>query len=162
MANEEDSAHELIESLTPDQQKKARIKVPWDLDSTNVSNAFTDRKVNRLEDSGKGIRGILLSDLTGDQQLKFKALVLAHTKVQHPSIAQERMDRIENAGWDGVRFLFINGYERGDELAYKIRSDTFIIEYNNDAFSLPDALPDHQHSSWRDKTDFGATSNLQG
>ena len=40
------------------------------------------------------------------------------------SKAKERIDNIEKVGWEGVVFLFMNGYEGGDELAYKIRSDT--------------------------------------
>jgi len=80
--------------------------------------------------------------------------------VQPSLIAQERMNRIEQAGWDEVRFLFINGYKPKDELAYKIRSNTFIIEYNNDVFSLTNVPADHQHSVWRDVTDFGDTYNL--
>lgn len=150
LGQQEDLARDLIESLSDDQQRIARGQVQWDIETTNVYNALTDRKPNRLEDGGNGVRGVLYKDLSKVQQDNLQKLVREHTSVQLPVVAQERLDRISTAGWDGVRFYFIHGFERGDAFYYRLRGNTFLIEYLNKAFSKPNERADHQHSVWRD------------
>ena len=151
LGQEEDLARDLIESLSADQQLIARGQVQWDLETTNSSDALEDRKPNRLEDNGNGLRGLLYSSLIDENKReKLQRLVKSHTRVQTSIIAKDRLDKIEKEGWDHVRFFFMNGFERGDPLYYRIRSNTFLIEYVNKAFSSPSEPADHQHTVWRD------------
>ena len=153
LRQEEDLARDFIESLSADQQRYVRGQVQWDIETTNASDVLLDRKPNRLEDSGNGLRGILYACLIkDDQKKKLKELVKSHTRIQIPAVADDRLDRIEKEGWDNVRFFFINGFEIGDPLYYRIRGNSFLIEYINKAFSSPGAPADHQHSVWRDFT----------
>lgn len=159
LSGEEDLARTLIEGLSDVQKEIARSQVPWDLETTNVRHAAYERKSHRLEDDRNGIRGILFSNLEAGQQAGLQELVREHARMQHPSVVAERLERIERAGWNRVRFFFIGGFQRGDALYYKVRGDTFLIEYINKAFSLPNVAADHQHAVWRDfANDWGADS----
>lgn len=146
----EDLARDLIEKLSSEQQQLARAEVPWDIDTTNVHDPLIERRPHRLEDSGTGIRGIAYAKLEIDKQELFRKLVQEHASVQLDEIIQERISKIEKAGWGSVKFFLMGGHRRGDALYYRLRGDTFLIEYINKAFTVPNLPADHQHSVWRD------------
>ena len=65
--------------------------------------------------------------------------------------AQERLKKIDQAGFDKLRFGWAGGLERGEKHYYRIQGPTFLLEYDstqNDG--------NHIHSVWRDfNGDFG-------
>lgn len=145
---EEDLARNLIESLMDEQKLIARSEVPWDIETTNVRHSSYERRPHRLEDR---VRGIAYKDLAeGRQRDLLKDLVEQHTTVQQQSVVKERLAKLETAGWKDVRFFFMGGFTRGDALYYRVRGDTFMIEYINKAFSPSNIPADHQHTVWRD------------
>lgn len=161
---EEALAWDLIKTLTPTQLDKAWISVPWDNETNNAKNSAKDRTLHRLED-----RGILYSDLNLNQQEILQNLIRAHASIQHHFLVEERLRKIENAGWARLKFSFQGGpqiseiieainsgnkidyFGAGRSLAYRIRHiDLFVIEYVNKAYTAPEFKPDHQHAVWRD------------
>jgi hypothetical protein len=66
-------------------------------------------------------------------------------------LANERLDKIDKAGWGRVKFFLMGGLKSGDPLYYRVRSEgIFVIEYINKAFSPANIAADHQHTVWRD------------
>lgn len=62
---------------------------------------------------------------------KVMELVREVAMVQAPGLARARLESIEQAGGEGIRFLWIGGRERGDAHHYRIQGPTFLIEYDN-------------------------------
>lgn len=141
----EDAARTLIASLTSEQLPYAHIGIPWDLETTNAERVRYERRPNRFEN-----RGIAYDSLTEAQQVKLKTLVDVHSAYQLPTVAKRRLQRIEDAGWNGVKFAFNINSPVGDAMYYRIRSTSFLVEYLNKAFTAPELSADHQHSVWRD------------
>lgn len=69
--------------------------------------------------------------LDAAQQDKLMELVREVAMVQAPGLARARLESIEQAGGEGIRFLWIGGRERGDAHHYRIQGPTFLIEYDN-------------------------------
>ena len=139
---EEDLARELVTSLSAEQQSEAimEVAVPRDILTGN------EQLVEPLEDSG-----VPWGNLTAAQQDKLMELVREVAIVQAAPLARARLDNIEQAGKDGIRFLWIGGMERGDAHYYRVQGPTFLIEYDN---TQNDA--NHIHLVWRDfEGDFG-------
>jgi hypothetical protein len=147
---QEDLARDLIQSFEPEQKKIAQGQVQWDLETTNVTDALRERKPNRLEDEGQGLRGISYSKLLPAQQSKLQELIKRHACIQLPEIVKSRLDVINKAGWENIKFFYLNGNVPGDPLYYRIRSKTFMIEFLNKAFSMAGDIADHQHTVWRE------------
>lgn len=139
---EEDLARELVTSLSAEQQSEAimEVAVPRDILTGN------EQLVEPLEDSG-----VPWVNLTAAQQDKLMELVREVAIVQAAPLARARLDNIEQAGKDGIRFLWIGGVERGDAHYYRVQGPTFLIEYDNTQNNA-----NHIHLVWRDfEGDFG-------
>ncbi len=139
---EEDLARELVTSLGEGQMSDAvmEVRVPRDILTGN------EQLVQPLEDSG-----VAWGSLTGAQQDKLMELVREVAIVQAPPLARARLENIEQAGKDGIRFVWIGGLERGDAHYYRVQGPTFLIEYDNTQNNA-----NHIHLVWRDfEGDFG-------
>ncbi len=139
---EEDLARELVTSLDAGQQSQAILdaEVPRDILTGN------ERLVAPLENLG-----VAWTALDGAQQDKLMELVREVAMVQAPDLARARLENIEQAGGEGIRFLWIGGRERGDAHYYRIQGPTFLIEYDNTQNNA-----NHIHLVWRDFAgDFG-------
>ncbi len=139
---EEDLARELVTSLGAGQLAEAvmEVDVPRDILTGN------EQLVQPLEDAG-----VAWADLSEAQQAKLMELVREVAVVQAPPLARARLENIEQAGREGIRFLWIGGFERGDAHYYRVQGPTFLIEYDN---TQNDA--NHIHLVWRDfEGDFG-------
>ncbi len=139
---EEDLARELVASLSAAQRSDAvmDVAVPRDILTGN------ERFARPLADSG-----IAWGDLFGAQQAKLMELVREVANVQAPPLARARLENIEQAGKDGIRFLWIGGLARGDAHYYRVQGPTFLIEYDNTQNNA-----NHIHLVWRDfEGDFG-------
>ncbi len=93
-----------------------------------------------LEDPGVG-----WTELDAAQQDKLMELVREVAMVQAPGLVRARLESIEQAGGEGIRFLWIGGRERGDAHCYRIQGPTFLIEYDNTQNNA-----NHIHLVWRD------------
>jgi len=143
LAAEEDLGRALVKSLDSSQRAVAVISetAPPDVVTTNV------RKAAILED-----RGIAYSALTEKQQGLFLTLLKEYANVQVEAISRQRLDAIQTAGMDNLKFAWMGGIEKGQPHYYRIQGSTFLVEYD---CTQDDA--NHIHSVWRDfKGDFGA------
>ncbi len=139
---EEDLARELVTSLDAGQQSAAILdaEVPRDILTGN------ERLVKPLEDLGVG-----WTELDTAQQDKLMELVWEVAMVQAPGLARARLENLEQAGREGIRFLWIGGRERGGPHYYRVQGPTFLIEYDNTQNNA-----NHIHLVWRDfQGDFG-------
>ena len=139
---EEDLARELVTSLDAGQQSAAilDVEVPRDILTGN------ERLVEPLEDLGIG-----WPELDAAQQGQLMELVREVAMVQAPGLARARLENLEQAGREGIRFLWIGGMARGDAHYYRVQGPTFLIEYDNTQNNA-----NHIHLVWRDfQGDFG-------
>ncbi len=88
--------------------------------------------------------GVGWTELDAAQQDKLMELVREVAMVQAPGLARARLESIEQAGGEGIRFLWIGGRERGDAHYYRIQGPTFLIEYDNTQNNA-----NHIHLVWR-------------
>jgi Protein of unknown function (DUF3500) len=143
LAAEEDLGRALIKALNADQKKIAIVNAVAPADVVTAAI----RKASILEDNG-----IAYKELTPDQQGMFMTLLHEYANVQIEEIARQRMDAINKAGIENLKFAWMGGIEKGQPHYYRIQGSTFLIEYDctqNDA--------NHIHTVWRDfNGDFGA------
>jgi len=142
LAEQEDTARELLMSLTPDQQKVAifTADAPEDIVTRNKD------KVDPLKPVG-----LQSQKMEPEQRLKLMNVVRSYASLMADDIAKERVGRIWSAGIENIYFGWAGGIEPGQKHYYRIQGPTFLIEFDN---SQNDA--NHIHSVWRDfNGDFG-------
>ncbi len=142
LAEQEDSARELLMSLTPEQQKVAifTTDAPGDIVTGNKD------KVDSLKPVG-----LQSAKMEPEQRLKLMAVVRSYASLMADDIARERVGRIWSAGIENVYFGWAGSTEPGQKHYYRIQGPTFLIEFDN---TQNDA--NHIHSVWRDfNGDFG-------
>ena len=142
LADEEDIARQLVESLTPAQAGEAILETeaPRDI----ITGANVD--ISRIDATG-----IAATDLNPGQQELLINLINEVAAVQPAALFSERMGRLREEGFDNLRFTWIGSIERGAPHYYRIQAASFVIEYDN---VQNDA--NHIHLVWRDFAgDFG-------
>jgi hypothetical protein len=140
LAEEEDLARRLLGSLDAG-QKQVAIVMPVAPDDILTENF---RKV----DPDLPPDGIRYADLTGEQRGHLVALVRHYVTRATDEVSAGAWARIEQAGLDGVGFAWAGPETRGQGHYYAVKSDQFLIEYDN---TQNDA--NHIHSVWRDFAD---------
>jgi hypothetical protein len=142
LPEEEDRARALVESLTPEQRRRAVLS---DTAPRDILTAAA-RDASRQEDVG-----IPWSALDKAQQERLRSLIEAHAAAQTAARVAERMARADQEQAD-VRFVWLGGLKKGEGHYYRIQGRTFLIEYDNTQDSA-----NHIHTVWRDfKGDWGA------
>ncbi len=142
LAREEDVARDLVKSLAPEQSEKAILadKTPKDI----LTKAETT--VTPLE-----ARGIAYRDLQPEQQTKLRDLIGVYLHRARAEVADQKWQKIEKAGLDGIVFTWIGGTEKGEAHYYRVQGPNFLLEYANTQNNA-----NHVHSVWRDfQGDFG-------
>ena len=142
LAEEEDMARELLNSLDSGQRKLAVINTnaPADIITGN------QRKVAALEAVGLSGSGLSL-----EQQAQLVKLISTYVRRFRAEMADEDLRKIEKAGIERVRFAWYGSLERGAKHYYRVQGPTFLLEYDN---TQNDA--NHIHAVWRDfNNDFG-------
>jgi hypothetical protein len=95
--------------------------------------------------------GIEVAKMSAKQKEMLRRLLAEYAGNFPPPIASERLARIEQAGFDKLRFGWAGGLKKGDPHYYRIAGPTVLIEYDctqNEA--------NHVHTVWRDFAgDFG-------
>jgi len=133
LAEEEDTARALLESLPDDQRRQALIddRAPDDIVTFNSP---------RVEVELDG--GVALADMSGTARTIADALIDMH------------VDRVKfpvHVDVSDVHFAWAGSPERGKHHYYRLAGERFLVEYDN---TQNDA--NHAHSVWRDPAnDFG-------
>ncbi len=142
LADEEDTARALYQSLDADQRAQATLPLELDRDLFIGSGDRVDPA------APVGIAG---ADLLAEQAKLLDALLEAYLQnVAGPVAARERA-RIDAAGRDEIRFAWAGSTTPGEEIYYRLQGPTLLIEFDN---TVDDA--DHIHALWRDPSgDFG-------
>ncbi|GMV90735.1 MAG: hypothetical protein AMXMBFR82_05130 [Candidatus Hydrogenedentota bacterium] len=142
LAAEEDLARTLVQSLNEEQRAECILHeaAPPDI----VTGAA---RVAEIQEH----RGLAYSALNEDQQGILLSLLQVFADCQRPELAQERIQKVRDAGLESVKFGWMGGTEKGEKYYYRIQGPTFIVEYDN---TQNDA--NHIHTVWRDfEGDFG-------
>jgi hypothetical protein len=142
LGEEEDLGRQFVKCLTPKQQKTAIVTndAPKDILTTNA------RRVQLLNPPG-----LPVADLTAAQKKQVMTLVKDYAFRHRAEIAEEDMQKIQQAGWDKVHFAWAGGLEPGQGHYYRVQGPTFLLEFDN---TQNDA--NHVHTVWRDfANDFG-------
>jgi len=141
LAKEEDLGIAFLASLADEQKKKAVLA------DRAPSEIFTAENRSAARQEG----GIAFTDLTHDQQVKLRELVLANAAAQAPEEGKLRLEEIEKSGWDKVVFAWMGVPDRSAAHYYRIQGPTFLIEFDNSQNRA-----NHIHLVWRDfDGDFG-------
>jgi hypothetical protein len=140
LAEEEDLARRLLGSLDAG-QKQVAIVMPVAPDDILTENF-------RRVDPDLPPDGIRYADLSGEQRGHLVALVRRYVTRATDEVSAGAWARIEQAGLDGVGFAWAGPETRGQGHYYAVKSDQFLIEYDN---TQNDA--NHIHSVWRDFAD---------
>ncbi len=142
LANEEDWARELVNSLNEAQREKAIFaeRAPNDI----LSAAFPF--IEPLLDEG-----IAFSELNTDQRALAFDIIELYANYLKPSVAEAELNEIRAFKTDELYFAWAGGLEKGQGHYYRIQGPTFLIEYDN-----TQGRANHAHAVWRDpRNDFG-------
>jgi hypothetical protein len=143
LAAEEDLGRALVKSLDRAQSKVAIVS---DEAPSDVISAAS-RRATMLED-----RGIPASALHGSQESLLLRIIDEYAGAVSSPLAEERLERLRDAGIARVRFAWMGGVERRQPHYYRIQGPTFLLEYDNTQNSA-----NHVHTVFRDFAgDFGA------
>ena len=136
LAQEEDLARAVMESLTPEQQKVALVdkEAYKDILTTNSRQAA-------LKGQPSGLQATQMNDKQFDALL---ALLNMYADNMPEQLAKERMAKVKAAG-KNIYFAWAGVVEKGGPHYYRVQSPSFLVEY--------DCTQDHAnhiHSVWRD------------
>ena len=136
LADREDLALELINSMDNAQQSKAVIydEAPWDILSYNASRPVFPKE--------EGISG---SQMNGTQQEMMMSIINEYIFTLHDEVATERLRIVEAQGLANFHFAWGGGKEHLSKHYYRIHSGNFVIEYDNRQNEA-----NHIHSVYRD------------
>lgn len=142
LAAEEDLARKFMATLDPAQRKEAI----FDADAPSEILTEAQPEVKPLP-----AVGIAAAKLRPDQRDALRALLAAYAATFPRPLADERVAKIEAAGWDAVRFGWAGGLQPGEGHYYRVQGPTFLFEYDNTQNGA-----NHIHTVWRDFAgDFG-------
>ena len=142
LADEEDAARALLESLDAGQLETAIIA---DIAPRDIVTG------SELEVDPLSPVGIQASALSESQRGLLMRLIEAYTSVMADELAAHRLERLRDAGLGDITFAWAGSVERGEPHYYRVQGPTFLMEYDN---TQNDA--NHIHSVWREfDGDFG-------
>jgi hypothetical protein len=142
LAEEEDLARELVQSLDENQRKTAIFTT----EAPNDILTAAERKVSPLEPEG-----LRFADMNAGQQQALQRLIGEYLHRHRSHVAEHELRRIAASGWEDVTFAWGGGLEKGQGHYYRVQGAHFLLEYAN---TQNDA--NHVHSVWRDfNSDFG-------
>jgi len=136
LAQEEDLARNLMESLTADQQKIAIV------DKEAYKDILT---TNSRQAALKGQASGLVASKMNDKQFGLLMDLLGMYADNMPEqMAQARMERVKAAG-KNIYFAWAGVVEFGGPHYYRVQSPSFLVEYD-----CTQDKANHIHSVWRD------------
>lgn len=139
LAKEEQLAYDLLAALTPEQRKQAIIadKAPNDVRGAGQASPPSSPAV-----------GLAASKMTPAQQTILKALISEYAHTLPEQVAAERLEAVEQAGFDKVTFCWAGTPEPGAGHDYRVQGPTFLIEFNNTQPDSAGNLANHIHCTW--------------
>jgi hypothetical protein len=139
---EEDLARELLASF----DDKTRAQVVFDAKAPDDILTKAESKVGPLDKAG-----VLAKSMSKEQKDLLRKILLEYAGAMPPRLAEERLAKVDKAGFDNLSFAWAGGPKRGDPHYYRIQGPTFVVEYDNTQNGA-----NHVHSVWRDfDGDFG-------
>jgi len=142
LADQEDVARALVQSLSDDQRRTAVI-------AASPQRGMSPGNTPRAEPRSPA--GLSSSQLTPDQDELLLVLVKVFIERFRPEISAEALSEIMAAGWENVSFAWAGGTERGVPHYFRVQGPTFLVEHDN-----TQGGGNHIHSVWRDfDGDFG-------
>lgn len=142
LGEEEDLARELMKSFDERQRPLAHFQ----------SIAYPEIVTNRATEVGPlAPVGIRAARMYPFQKALLEKLIYTYAATMPLELTKERLQKIQETGFDKIRFGWAGGIELGEPHYYRIQGPTFLIEYDN---VQNDA--NHAHTVWRDfNGDFG-------
>ncbi len=142
LAQEEDLGRGLLQSLDPEQRKRATLYP--------VAPPELITRASRRVEMGRPA-GLAAGLLTGDQRDRLMALVRVYTGRMADHAGRDALSKIEAAGVADVFFGWAGSEHPRQPHYYRIHGSTFLAEYDN-----TQNMANHIHSVWRDiQNDFG-------
>ena len=132
----EDLAFELMNSLDKGQSSKATIygEAPYDILTYNASRVSLPPE-----------EGLPASKMNDTQKDILRNLVNVYVNQVRTDMAQEKLQRLEEEGFDGLHWAWGGPVEEGREHYYRIHGGNFVVEFDNRQNGA-----NHIHSVWRD------------
>lgn len=142
LADEEDLGRKLIRALDDEQRATAIFSdtAPREI----ITGA--SRQAELPEPAG-----LPFSAMNREQRVLLRRLVATYVDNLDPGVANGYWSRIEEGGWEEMRFAWAGGMEPGEGHYYRIHGPTLLIEYDNVQNNA-----NHVHSVLRDlENDWG-------
>ncbi len=132
----EDLGYELMNSLDKGQTGKATIysEAPYDILTYNSSRVSLPPE-----------EGLPASKMDDTQKDILRNLVNVYVNQVRTDMAQEKLQRLEDEGFDGLHWAWGGPLEQGKEHYYRIHGGNFVVEFDNRQNGA-----NHIHSVWRD------------
>lgn len=141
LAPEEDLAFDLFRSLTAEQKAAALIaaEAPRDIRAAGEVQAPREPAV-----------GLAADKMSAEQQALLRKLIGVYGEAMPAEVAKARLDALESAGLDAVKFAWAGADKPGVGHYYRIQGPTFVIELCNTQPDGEGNPANHVHSVWRD------------
>ncbi len=132
----EDLGFELMNSLDQGQASKATIygEAPYDIITYNSSRVSLPPE-----------EGLPASKMNDTQKDILRNLVNVYVNQVRTDMAQEKLQRLEEEGFDGLHWAWGGSVEESKEHYYRIHGGNFVVEFDNRQNGA-----NHIHSVWRD------------
>jgi hypothetical protein len=142
LAAERSLGRALIHSLTPEQRRLA--KLPEKILNDVISGPRGEGRLKRY-------RGIPASRLAPDQRRLLRQLIEQYAGNLRGDVAGEELADMDRDGFEKIYFAWDGSSDEGQPLYYVIHGPTLAIEFDNTS-----ADPNHIHTVWHGRDDFGA------
>ena len=132
----EDLGFELMNSLDQGQTSKATIygEAPYDILTYNASRVSLPPE-----------EGLPASKMNDTQKDILRNLVNVYVNQVRTDMAQEKLQRLEEEGFDGLHWAWGGPVDEGKAHYYRIHGGNFVVEFDNRQNGA-----NHIHSVWRD------------
>jgi hypothetical protein len=146
LKKETEMGFSFLSSLSSEQKSKAKIseKSPYEIITSNKKTA----EINQSE-------GLPFNDMNPEQRIAFIGMLQYYVRRSPDGFSRELMEKIENAGLENLKFVWMGGEQWGEGHYYRIHGPVIVVEYDctqNNA--------NHVHSVVRDLTnDWGAAGD---
>jgi hypothetical protein len=142
LADEEELAFKLLASLSSEQRKTAVVaeKAPSDVRDAGKASPPLSPAV-----------GLAAKEMSEGQKTILRALIDTYVHNLPDDVAEERLNAIDQAGFDGITFAWSGADRPKVGHHYVVQGDTFLIEFNNTQPDSAGNLANHVHSVWHDR-----------
>jgi hypothetical protein len=142
LAREEDLGRALVTMLDEAQRARAIVSAS----AYNEIRTGNDPAARALP-----TEGIAAAEMTAPQRATLRELLQVYVDRETPAAARALLARVEQAGFEKLRFVWAGSIEPGKQHYYRIHGPTVLVEYDN-----AQGNGNHSHTILRDlENDFG-------